>query len=310
MCVVHVSRARAVLRSALLRFASRTALGTYLLGFRAKERAGACRVPVPRSHCGAARSQCVYCGACGTFSRVGLARVGVPWQRPAKSRTPTQRVDTSPPRGDHIHHHTTSLSSTDPPVRRSTEDPGAPLLSVVCASTSSQQPPGCGAAKIRKLRGYPTGWKQLAANAETTQSINQSFTHSFIHSFRKCAVSRETDHHSTWRARKHMYVKPPLKPCRGHSGGTSPSGRGKVSNVAQMMFKMADLFASIGRRNHPPSSCRTKFGHWQGRQTAALRLSTKMPGTPCCEWQAARRTNSSNITVPKAVTRVNAGTRM
>ena len=35
--VVHVSRKRAVLRFALLRFASRTALGTYLLGFRAKE---------------------------------------------------------------------------------------------------------------------------------------------------------------------------------------------------------------------------------------------------------------------------------
>ena len=34
--VVHVSRSRAVLRFALLRFASRTALGTHLLGFRAK----------------------------------------------------------------------------------------------------------------------------------------------------------------------------------------------------------------------------------------------------------------------------------
>ena len=97
-------------------------------------RARACRVLVPRAclHGGAARSQCVYCGACGTFSRVGLARVGVPWQRPARSRTPTLRVDTSPPRGDHIHHHTASLSSTDLPGRRSTEDPGAPLLSGVC----------------------------------------------------------------------------------------------------------------------------------------------------------------------------------
>ena len=34
--VVHVSRARAVLRFALLRFASRAAPGTYLLGFRDK----------------------------------------------------------------------------------------------------------------------------------------------------------------------------------------------------------------------------------------------------------------------------------
>ena len=33
------------------------------------------------------------------FFRVrGSARVRVPWQRPAKSRTPTLRVDTSPPR--------------------------------------------------------------------------------------------------------------------------------------------------------------------------------------------------------------------
>ena len=84
------------------------------------------------------------------FSRVGLARVGVPRQRPAKSRTPTLRVDTSPPRGDHIHQHTTCLSSTDLPGGRATEDPGAPLLSAVCVSPSSQQPPGSGAAKTRK----------------------------------------------------------------------------------------------------------------------------------------------------------------
>ena len=42
LCVVHVSRARAVLRFALLRFASRTALGTYFLGFRAKEATCTC----------------------------------------------------------------------------------------------------------------------------------------------------------------------------------------------------------------------------------------------------------------------------
>ena len=42
LCVVHVSRARAVLRFALLRFASRTALGTCLLGFRAKEATCTC----------------------------------------------------------------------------------------------------------------------------------------------------------------------------------------------------------------------------------------------------------------------------
>ena len=64
-------------------------------------------------------------------------------------------VDTSPPRGDHIHQHTTSLSSTDLPGGRSTEDPGAPLLSAVYVSPSSQQPPGSGAAKIRKTLRLP-----------------------------------------------------------------------------------------------------------------------------------------------------------
>ena len=43
-CVVHVSRARAVLGFALLRFASRTALGKYLLGLRGNE-ATCTRVP-------------------------------------------------------------------------------------------------------------------------------------------------------------------------------------------------------------------------------------------------------------------------
>ena len=67
--VVHVSRTRAVLRFALLRSASRTALATYLLGLGAKEATWA------RVHCGAARSQCVWCSACGPFARVGFSRV-------------------------------------------------------------------------------------------------------------------------------------------------------------------------------------------------------------------------------------------
>ena len=44
----------------------------------------------------------------------------------------------------------TCLTSIDLPRRRSTEDPGAPLLSAVCVSPSSQRPPGSGAAKSKK----------------------------------------------------------------------------------------------------------------------------------------------------------------
>ena len=52
-----------------------------------------------------------------------------------------------------MHPHTTRLSSTDLPGGRPAEDPGAPLLSAVCVSPSSQQPPGSGAAKLRKNSG-------------------------------------------------------------------------------------------------------------------------------------------------------------
>ena len=174
--------------SRLRRWSSRIALGTYLLGLRRTKLCAASCTYAPRArfasrtalgtylrcharvvHCAcAARSQCVYCGACGPFSRVGLPTVGVPWQRPAKSCTPTLRVDTLPPQeGDHMHQHTTSLSSTDLPGGRSTEDPGAPLLSAVCVSPSSQQPPGPGAAKIRKtLRGYPPGEKTTCGKCQ------------------------------------------------------------------------------------------------------------------------------------------------
>ena len=78
-CVVHVSRARAVLRFALLRFASRTALGAYLLGLRAKE-ATCTRVPCVRPtrvfvqwRC--TLSVCVLWCVWSFFSRVGLVRV-------------------------------------------------------------------------------------------------------------------------------------------------------------------------------------------------------------------------------------------
>ena len=83
--VVHVSRARAVLRFALLRFASRT-------GFRAKwatctRVSCACATRVFALWC-CALSVCVLWCMWSLFSRVGLARVRVPWKRPAKSRTP------------------------------------------------------------------------------------------------------------------------------------------------------------------------------------------------------------------------------
>ena len=55
-----------------------------------------------------------------------------------------QKVRPSPPEEDgrcrtpHTHQHATCLSSTDLPGWRSTEDPGAPLLSAVCVSPSPQ----------------------------------------------------------------------------------------------------------------------------------------------------------------------------
>ena len=69
----------------------------------------------------------------------------------------------------------TCPSSTDLPGGRSTEDPGAPLLSAVCVSPSSHQPPGPGAAKIRKtLRSYPPGWKTTGGKCLKLRSANLS----------------------------------------------------------------------------------------------------------------------------------------
>ena len=86
-------------------------------------------------------------------------------RRRQNAAPPTLRVDTFPPHRDHIHHYTTCLSSTDLPGRRSAEDPGAPPLSAVYVSPSSQQPPGSGAAKDRKTsEATRQDGKLLAAN--------------------------------------------------------------------------------------------------------------------------------------------------
>ena len=85
----------------------------------------------------------------------------------------------APLRRDHIHHYTTCLSSTDLPGGRSTEDPGAPLLSAVCVSPSSQQPPGSGAAKIRKTTRLPTrmeNYKQQVSKTTCRKSLHLAGT--------------------------------------------------------------------------------------------------------------------------------------
>ena len=73
---------------------------------------------------------------------------------------PTLRVDTSPSRRDHTHtptHHAVSVAHLPQTFQgeRATKDPGAPLLSAVFVSSSPWQPPGSGAAKIRKTPRLP-----------------------------------------------------------------------------------------------------------------------------------------------------------
>ena len=105
------------------------------------------------------------------FSRVGLRRVTESFGRGRqKCRTPTLRVDTFPPRSDHVNQHTTCLSFHRlSEGRRPAEDPGAPPLSAVCVSPSSQQPPGSGAAKTGKTPRLPTRLRKLhAANVKIT----------------------------------------------------------------------------------------------------------------------------------------------
>ena len=92
---------------------------------------------------------------------------------------PTLRVDTFPPRKDHIHPHATCLTPIDLPGRRPSEDPGAPLLRAVCVSPSSQQSPGSGAANSEATRqdGKNTCGKCLklhAANLSTWRAPRNS----------------------------------------------------------------------------------------------------------------------------------------
>ena len=74
----------------------------------------------------------------------------------------------------HMHPHTTRLSPTDLPGERPAEDPGAPLLSAVCVSPSSQQPPGSGAAKLRKTPRQPARWKTTCRKCPKLHCANLS----------------------------------------------------------------------------------------------------------------------------------------
>ena len=131
------------------------------LGIRAKEAtctsvSCACATRVFARWC-CALSVCVLWCMWSIFARGVSARVGVPRPRPAKNRTPTLRVDTTPPRGDHIHQHTTSLPSTDLPgweVHWGSR--GSTALRSLC------KPLLClldlELRRSEKLRGYPPGW--------------------------------------------------------------------------------------------------------------------------------------------------------
>ena len=141
---------------------------THLLGFRAKwatctRVSCACATRVFALCC--ALSVCVLWCTWSLFSRVGLARDRVLWQRPAKCRTPTLTVDTFPPRSDHVNQHTTCPPSTDLPVRRPAQNPEAPLLCAVRVSLLLSAASWIWSCEDqKKLRGYPPGWKTTATS--------------------------------------------------------------------------------------------------------------------------------------------------
>ena len=140
---------------------------SFHLGFRAKDATCtcvSCACAIARGCC--ALSVCVLWCMWSLFAR-GVGACRSPGAEARRTpHFPTLRVDTFPPRRDHIHPHTTCLSSTDLQRKTSTEDPGAPLLCAVCVSPSSQQPPGSGAARSRKnSEATCQDGKLLAANA-------------------------------------------------------------------------------------------------------------------------------------------------
>ena len=96
-------------------------------------------------------------------------RIQVPWRSAATATPPTLRVDTHPLQGGPTYTRTPQClccpSSTHLPGGRPAEDPGAPPLSAVRVSPSSQQPPGSGAAKSNKnseaTRQVENYWRQV-----------------------------------------------------------------------------------------------------------------------------------------------------
>ena len=98
--------------------------------------------------------------------------VDTPHPNPKGRRTPTARCLHT-----HLLHHRPMRPLFHQPFRggRSTEDPGAPLLSAVCVSPSPWHFPGSGAVKIRKkLRGYPPGWETTCGKCLKLHAANLS----------------------------------------------------------------------------------------------------------------------------------------
>ena len=118
----------------------------------------------------AARSRCaVVHVVTHSFSARGVDAHPSPLAERGDGHTPTLRVDTHPLQGGPTYTRTPQClccpSSTDLPGGRPAEDPGAPPLSAVRVSPSSQQPPGSGAAKSNKnsetTRQMENYWRQV-----------------------------------------------------------------------------------------------------------------------------------------------------
>ena len=115
-----------------------------------------------------------------------------------------------------------TLASLSPSFRggRSTEHPGAPVLSAVCVSPSFQQPPGSGAATSNKNSGdarqVENYWRQLpklhAANLSTWRTL---------HNFENAAKNSQHTKRQRHRRNRHRRAsrrQPPKR--RTHKGPT------------------------------------------------------------------------------------------
>ena len=162
-------------------------------------------------------SVCVCCGACGDtlqFRAWGVCAFGVP-SRSAATATPQPKGSTrTHRRRPHMHPHTTVSVAPLPRIL------GLHCLAQSSVSPSPWQPPGPGAAKNRKLRGYPPGWK----NARSKLLKNTCIKSVYLAGTPQPESATETAHMKSRRANLetvHISLKRPSK--------TSPITRYRVA---------------------------------------------------------------------------------